>query len=139
MVVPNGACQHKSPIIRRQARAHPFHAKLPPGFIRISAGEVSALWGTALPSPVRSCRQRSQEKASLSSQALLPRGTLGFMQRYETAERDLWGRFTSDPSLAGTPEVSTPIGEGTVFNSHLLISGRMEGMESGGKVLPNSI
>lgn len=46
MVVPNGTRQHKSPIILRQAW-HPFHAKLSPGFIRISAGKVSALRSTA--------------------------------------------------------------------------------------------
>lgn len=47
MVIPNGACQHKSPIILRQAWVHPFHAKLSPGFIRISAGKVSALCSIA--------------------------------------------------------------------------------------------
>lgn len=47
MVVPNGACQHKSPIIVRQAWVHPFHAELSPEFIRISAGKVSTPWSTA--------------------------------------------------------------------------------------------
>lgn len=47
MVVLNGACQHKSPIILSQDWVHPFHATLCPGFIRISAGKVSARCSTA--------------------------------------------------------------------------------------------
>ena len=62
---------------------------------------------------------------------LLAREAVEFIQRYEIAKRDFWGKFTSVPSLAVTLEVNTSIGEWTVFNSHLLISRRMKGIESG--------